>query len=113
MTTLEYLAIWKQNMNKSYESRLLQSTVYCQSSIWGAALICKHIQCEHKVSCLYLQDYGETPLYLQQRNEAERRAQEENDRFIREQREQGAMHHLSDEERQDVLQVFKHMQCLS
>ncbi|XP_072234663.1 enkurin [Leuresthes tenuis] len=51
--------------------------------------------------------YGETPLYLQQRNEAERRAQEENDRLIREQREQGAMHYLSDEDRQAVLQGLK------
>ncbi|KAM4533627.1 enkurin [Odontesthes bonariensis] len=56
---------------------------------------------------LLKKDYGEAPLYLRQRNEAERRAQEENDRLIREEREQAAMHHLSDEERHAVLQDMK------
>ncbi|XP_047468026.1 enkurin [Mugil cephalus] len=52
-------------------------------------------------------DYGEVPEYLQQRNEEERRAQEEFNNFVREQREQGAMKHLSDEERQAVLEGLK------
>ncbi|XP_070784551.1 enkurin isoform X2 [Enoplosus armatus] len=51
--------------------------------------------------------YGEVPEYLQQRNEEERRAQEEYDNFVKEQREQGAMKHLSDEERQAVLEGLK------
>ncbi|XP_044033006.1 enkurin [Siniperca chuatsi] len=53
------------------------------------------------------QHYGEVPEYLQQRNEEERRAQEEYDNFVKEQREQGAMKHLSDEERQAVLEGLK------
>ncbi|XP_038587524.1 enkurin [Micropterus salmoides] len=51
--------------------------------------------------------YGEVPEYLQQRNEEEQRAQEEYDNFVKEQREQGAMKHLSDEERQDILERLK------
>lgn len=62
-----------------------------------------------KVASFYLQDYGEVPEYILQRSEEERRAQEEYDNFVREQREQGAMKHLSDEERQAVLEVPKHM----
>lgn len=62
-----------------------------------------------KVSSSYLQHYGEVPEYLQQRNEQERRAQEEYDEFVKEQREQGVMKHLSDEERRAVLEVLKHM----
>ncbi|XP_070708881.1 enkurin [Pempheris klunzingeri] len=45
-------------------------------------------------------DYGEVPEYLQ-------RAQKEYDSFVREQKEQGAMKHLSDEERQAVLESLK------
>lgn len=56
-----------------------------------------------------LQDYGEVPEYLQQRNEEEQRAQEAYDRCVKEQREQGAMKHLSDEERQAVLEVLEHI----
>ncbi|XP_036935029.1 enkurin [Acanthopagrus latus] len=52
-------------------------------------------------------DYGEVPEYLQQRNEEEQRAQEAYDRCVKEQREQGAMKHLSDEERQAVLEGLK------
>ncbi|KAM9337382.1 enkurin [Symphorus nematophorus] len=52
-------------------------------------------------------DYGEVPGYLLQRNEEERRAQEEYDNFVREQREQRAMKHLSDEERQAILEGLK------
>ncbi|XP_018556259.1 enkurin [Lates calcarifer] len=52
-------------------------------------------------------DYGEVPEYILQRSEEERRAQEEYDNFVREQREQGAMKHLSDEERQAVLEALK------
>ncbi|XP_029955244.1 enkurin isoform X2 [Salarias fasciatus] len=52
-------------------------------------------------------DFGKIPEYLQQRSEEERRAQEEYDDFVREQREQNAMKHLSDEERQAVLKGLK------
>ncbi|KAM9839729.1 enkurin [Aulostomus maculatus] len=52
-------------------------------------------------------DFGEVPEYLLQRKEEERRAQEEYDRYVKEQREQGAMKHLSDQERQDVLESLK------
>ncbi|XP_063768223.1 enkurin [Eleginops maclovinus] len=52
-------------------------------------------------------DYGEVPEYLLQRNEEEQRAQEEYDEFVKEQREQGAMKHLSDEERHAVLEGLK------
>lgn len=62
-----------------------------------------------KVSCFYSQHYGEVPDYLQQRNEEERQAQEEYDNFVREQRERGAMNHLSDEKRQVILQVLEHI----
>lgn len=62
-----------------------------------------------KASSSYFQHYGEVPEYLQQRNEEERRAQEEYDNFVKEQRELGAMKHLSDEERQAVLEVLQHM----
>ncbi|TMS08973.1 Enkurin [Larimichthys crocea] len=60
-----------------------------------------------KVCCFYSQHYGEVPDYLQQRNEEERQAQEEYDNFVREQRERGAMNHLSDEKRQVILQTLK------
>ncbi|XP_073344845.1 enkurin [Pagrus major] len=52
-------------------------------------------------------DYGEVPEYLQQRNEEEQRAQEAYVNSVKEQREQGAMKHLSDEERQAVLEGLK------
>ncbi|CAN9506458.1 unnamed protein product [Ophioblennius macclurei] len=52
-------------------------------------------------------DFGEVPVYLQQRSEEERRAQEEYDDFVREQRDQNAMQHLSDEERQAILKGLK------
>ncbi|XP_040921736.1 enkurin [Toxotes jaculatrix] len=52
-------------------------------------------------------DYGEVPEYLLQRNEEERRAQEEYNNFVKEQKEQAAMKHLSDEERQAVLEGLK------
>lgn len=61
-----------------------------------------------KVSSFYPQHYGEVPEYLQQRNEEEQRAQEEYDNYVKEQREQGSMKHLSDEERQAVLEVLQH-----
>ncbi|XP_059183202.1 enkurin [Centropristis striata] len=64
----------------------------------NSGLVPKYIKKKH---------YGEVPEYLQQRNEEERRAQEEYDNFVREQREQGAMKDLSDEERQAVLQGLK------
>ncbi|XP_029314134.1 enkurin [Cottoperca gobio] len=51
--------------------------------------------------------YGEVPEYLQKRNEEEQRAQEEYDQFVKEQRERGAMKHLSDEERQGILEGLK------
>uniref|UniRef100_A0A3P8WXV3 Enkurin, TRPC channel interacting protein n=1 Tax=Cynoglossus semilaevis TaxID=244447 RepID=A0A3P8WXV3_CYNSE len=52
-------------------------------------------------------DYGEVPEYLLQRNEEKQRAQEEYDMFVKEQQEQGAMTHLSDAERQAVLEGLK------
>ncbi|XP_071340802.1 enkurin isoform X2 [Trachinotus anak] len=52
-------------------------------------------------------DYGEVPEYLLQRSEEERRAQEQYDNFVKEQKEQGAMKHLSDEERQAVVEGLK------
>ncbi|KAA8580565.1 hypothetical protein FQN60_013523 [Etheostoma spectabile] len=51
--------------------------------------------------------YGEVPVYLQQRNEEEQRAQEEYNNYVKEQREQGAMSHLSDEDRLAVLEGLK------
>lgn len=62
-----------------------------------------------KVSRSPSQHYGEVPEYLQQRHEEERRAQEDDDTFVKEQREQGAMKNLSDERRQAILEVLKHM----
>ncbi|TKS87463.1 Enkurin [Collichthys lucidus] len=64
----------------------------------NSGLVPKYIKKKH---------YGEVPDYLQQRNEEERRAQEEYDNFVREQRERGAMNHLSDEKRQVILQTLK------
>ncbi|XP_034562397.1 enkurin [Notolabrus celidotus] len=66
-------------------------------------------------------DYGEVPEYLQHRNEDEKRAQEELRNFVKEQREQGAMKQLSEEERLNILEglrknlnVLHHdYQCLS
>ncbi|XP_026148691.1 enkurin [Mastacembelus armatus] len=52
-------------------------------------------------------DYGEVPEYLHKRNEEEQRAQEEYDNFVKEQKEQGAMKHLSDVERQAILEGLK------
>ncbi|XP_058502922.1 enkurin [Solea solea] len=52
-------------------------------------------------------DYGEVPEYLLQRNEEKQRAQEEYDDYVRDQQEQGAMTHLSDAERQTVLEGLK------
>ncbi|XP_070842082.1 enkurin [Chaetodon trifascialis] len=51
--------------------------------------------------------YGEVPEYLRQRNEEEQRAQQEYDNFVKEQREQRAMKHLSDEEQQSALESLK------
>lgn len=62
-----------------------------------------------KVSSSCLQDYGEVPEYLQQRSEEEQRAQEAYDNYVKEQKKRGAMKHLSDEERQAVLEVLEHM----
>ncbi|KAE8279691.1 Enkurin [Larimichthys crocea] len=64
----------------------------------NSGLVPKYIKKKH---------YGEVPDYLQQRNEEERQAQEEYDNFVREQRERGAMNHLSDEKRQVILQTLK------
>ncbi|XP_053198532.1 enkurin isoform X2 [Scomber japonicus] len=52
-------------------------------------------------------DYGEVPDYLLQRNAEEQRAKEEYDRFVKEQTDQGAMKHLSDEERHAILERLK------
>lgn len=62
-----------------------------------------------KVSSSCLQHYGEVPEYLRQRKEEEQRAQQEYDNFVKEQREQRAMKHLSDKEKQTALEVLKHM----
>ncbi|XP_074477799.1 enkurin [Sebastes fasciatus] len=64
----------------------------------NSGLVPKYIKKKH---------YGEVPEYLQQRNEEEQRAQEEYDNYVKEQREQGSMKHLSDEERQAVLEGLK------
>ncbi|KAL7373223.1 hypothetical protein ABVT39_001803 [Epinephelus coioides] len=64
----------------------------------NSGLVPKYIKKKH---------YGEVPEYLQQRNEQERRAQEEYDEFVKEQREQGVMKHLSDEERRAVLEGLR------
>ncbi|XP_051266802.1 enkurin [Dicentrarchus labrax] len=64
----------------------------------NSGLLPKYIKKKH---------YGEVPDYLLQRNEEEQRAQEEYDNFVREQREKGAMKHLSDEERQTILEGLK------
>ncbi|KAM6971661.1 enkurin [Tautogolabrus adspersus] len=52
-------------------------------------------------------DYGEVPVYLKQRNEEEQRAHEENLRFLKEQRERGAIKQLSDEERRSLIEGLK------
>ncbi|XP_074549670.1 enkurin [Halichoeres trimaculatus] len=52
-------------------------------------------------------DYGEVPQYLQQRNEEEKMAQEEFRNFVKEQRAQGAMKQLSEEERTNILEGLK------
>lgn len=52
-------------------------------------------------------DYGEVPVYLQHRNVEQQRAQEAYDNYVREQKEQGAMKQLSDEERQSILERLK------
>ncbi|KAG7218497.1 hypothetical protein INR49_009374 [Caranx melampygus] len=52
-------------------------------------------------------DYGEVPEYIVQRRERERRAQEEYDSYVKEQREQGAMTHLSEQERRAILEGLK------
>lgn len=62
-----------------------------------------------KVSSSCLQDYGEVPEYLHQRSEEEQRAQEAYDNYVQEQKERGAMKHLSDEERRAVLEVLEHL----
>ncbi|KAF3703777.1 Enkurin [Channa argus] len=52
-------------------------------------------------------NYGEVPEYLQQRNEEEQKAQEAYDNYVKDQKEKGAMKHLSDEERQAILKGLK------
>ncbi|XP_020489314.2 enkurin [Labrus bergylta] len=52
-------------------------------------------------------DYGEVPEYLKQRIEEEQRAHEENLRFLKDQREQGTIKQLSDEERQSLIEGLK------
>ncbi|XP_060920585.1 enkurin [Labrus mixtus] len=52
-------------------------------------------------------DYGEVPEYLKQRIEEEQRAHEENLRFLKDQREQGAIRQLSEEERQSLIEGLK------
>ncbi|XP_032359837.1 enkurin isoform X1 [Etheostoma spectabile] len=64
----------------------------------NSGLVPKYIKKKH---------YGEVPVYLQQRNEEEQRAQEEYNNYVKEQREQGAMSHLSDEDRLAVLEGLK------
>ncbi|XP_068604222.1 enkurin [Brachionichthys hirsutus] len=64
----------------------------------NSGLVPKYIKKKH---------YGEVPEYLQQRNHEEQSAQEEYNSFVREQREQGAVKHLSDEERRAVLEGLK------
>ncbi|KAL4630952.1 enkurin-like [Arapaima gigas] len=52
-------------------------------------------------------NYGQTPGYLWRRKEEARRAQEERDNYVKEHLRQRAMKHLSEEERQTVLQGLK------
>ncbi|XP_023132226.1 enkurin [Amphiprion ocellaris] len=52
-------------------------------------------------------DYGKIPTYLQQRNDEKLRAEEEYNRFVKDQREQGALRRLPDEERLAVLENLK------
>lgn len=47
------------------------------------------------------------PEYLRQRNEEEQGVQEEYKNFVKEQKEQAAMKNLSEERRQEVLEVLK------
>ncbi|XP_031601661.2 enkurin [Oreochromis aureus] len=52
-------------------------------------------------------DFGRVPAYLQQRSEAERRAREEYENFVKAEREQRAMKHMTQEERQAILKHLK------
>ncbi|XP_035475623.1 enkurin [Scophthalmus maximus] len=52
-------------------------------------------------------DFGEVPDYLLQRSKEKQRAQEQYDDYVAEQKERGAMKHLTDSERHDVLQGLK------
>lgn len=54
-----------------------------------------------------MKDFGRVPAYLQQRSEAERRAREEYENFVKAEREQRAMKHMTEEERQAILKVNK------
>lgn len=55
-----------------------------------------------------MQHFGKLPKYLQKRIEDEQKALEEYNNFLKEQREQAAMTHVSIEKRKSVLKVSKH-----
>lgn len=55
-----------------------------------------------------LQHFGKLPKYLQKRIEEEQKAIEEYNNFLKEQKEQAAMTHVSIEKRKSVLKVSKH-----
>lgn len=61
----------------------------------------KHFSC-----CL--QHFGKLPKYLQKRIEEEQKVLEEYNNFLKEQKEQAAMTHVSIEKRKAVLKVSKH-----
>ncbi|KAM9333224.1 enkurin [Pholidichthys leucotaenia] len=52
-------------------------------------------------------DYGKVPVYLQQRTEEAHRAQEEYNNMMKQQREQGPLKHLTEEEREAILKGLK------
>lgn len=54
-----------------------------------------------------LQHFGKLPKYLQKRLEEEQKAVEEYNNFLKEQKEQAAMTHVSIEKRKSVLKVSK------
>ncbi|XP_068160417.1 enkurin isoform X1 [Antennarius striatus] len=84
---------------------------YIKKKVFSSAdrdrFIKSNVNTTSAVSSPNVQDYGEVPEYLQQRNEDEQRAQEEYDNYVKDQREQGAMKYLSDEERHAILEGLK------
>lgn len=63
---------------------------------------------EVNTSSCFLQHFGKLPKYLQKRIDDEQKALEEYNNFLKEQREQAAMTHVSIEKRKSLLKVNKH-----